>query len=80
MPEPIVYLGHEHPDVQVEVDGQWWPGEARMRTELRDGTHRYDVAWHRKGETYLDDFPAERVRLDNVDRSRGRGSGKLRIP
>jgi len=48
-------------------------GEARMRTTLRDGTTRYDVAWHREGETYLCGFPAERVRLDTVDRSRGRG-------
>jgi hypothetical protein len=62
----------EAPDVEVEIDGQWWPGEARMRTTHDDGRLTYDVGYHRDGETYLSGFPAERVRLDTVDRSRGR--------
>jgi hypothetical protein len=24
-------------DVEIEIDGQWWPGEARMRTTHEDG-------------------------------------------
>jgi len=32
MPDFHVYEPLEAPDVEVEVDGQWWPGQARMRT------------------------------------------------
>jgi hypothetical protein len=31
-PDHLVYEPLEAPDVEVEVDGQWWPGQARMRT------------------------------------------------
>jgi hypothetical protein len=31
------------------------------------------VQFRRDGSTFLDVFPAERVRLDTVDRSAGRG-------
>lgn len=69
MPEPHVY--DERPDAEVLVDGAWWPSELRMRTERPDGYH-YNAAWHRDGATYLDNFPADHVRLDSVDRSNGR--------
>jgi hypothetical protein len=72
VPDHHVYEPLEAPDVEVEVDGQWWPGEARMRTTRDDGRLTYDVRWHREGSTYLDKFPAERVRLDTIDRSYGR--------
>jgi hypothetical protein len=62
----------EAPDVEVEVDGQWWPFEARMRTTHNDGQLTYSVQYHRDGSTYLDTFPADRVRLDTVDRSQRR--------
>jgi hypothetical protein len=62
----------EAPDVKVEVDGAWWLGEARMRTTHDDGRLTYSVQFHRDGSTYLDSFPAERVRLDTVDRAGGR--------
>jgi hypothetical protein len=29
--EPIVYLAHECPDVEVLWEGVWCPGELRMR-------------------------------------------------
>jgi hypothetical protein len=44
-----------------------------MRTTHRDGRVTYEVRFRRDGQTYLDGFPAERVRLDTVDRSYGRG-------
>jgi hypothetical protein len=72
VPDFHVYEPLEAPDVEVEVDGQWWPGEERMRTTHDDGRLTYHVRWHREGSTYLDKFPVERVRLDTVDRSRGR--------
>lgn len=68
----LVYEPLDRPDVEVLVDGEWHPGEARMRTTYRDGTHRYDIAWHKEGQTFLDGFPSESVRLDTVDRARGR--------
>lgn len=73
MPEYHVYEPLEAPDVEVEVDGEWWPDEARMRTTHRDGRVTDEVRFRREGQTYLDGFPAERVRLDTVDRSAGRG-------
>lgn len=65
----------EMPDVEVLVDGVWCPGEARMRTELPGGTFRYLVAYRRElgGSSSIDDFEGDRIRLDTVDRSRGRG-------
>jgi hypothetical protein len=69
MPEPHVY--DDRPDAEVLVEGEWFPAELRMRTERADGLH-YNASWHRDGNTYLDTFPADRVRLDTVDRSQGR--------
>jgi hypothetical protein len=74
MPEPHVY--DDRPDAEVWVDdeagGTWWPAELRMRTERANG-FEYNAAWHRDGDTYLDNFPADQVRLDTVDRAQGRG-------
>ena len=68
-----VYDPFEVPMVEVEQDGTWWPGQARMRTTHRDGRVTYQVQYLRDGSNFLDVFPAERVRLDTVDRSYGRG-------
>jgi hypothetical protein len=38
-----------------------------------DGRLSYQMQFRRDSWTYLDTFPAERVRLDTVDRSAGRG-------
>ena len=43
-----------------------------MRTTHKDGRITYDVWFRRDGQTYLDGFLAERVRLDTVDRIAGR--------
>jgi len=67
-PDFHVYKPLEAPDVEVEVDGEWWPGEARMRTTHDDGERTYSVQYHCASSTHLDTFPAERVRLDTVDR------------
>lgn len=40
MPEPIVYLAHERPDVEVLWEGAWCPGELRMQ--------RHDAAGQRR--------------------------------
>lgn len=82
MPEHHVYNPLEAPEVEVEVDGQWWPGEARMRTTHDGGRLTYQGRFRREGETYLDKFPSEQVRLDTrsygpVDTASGGTSGLL---
>lgn len=77
MPEPHVYPADDRPDAEVWVaddgaDGTWWPAELRMRTQQPDSTYRYNAAWHRDGQTYLDTFPQDHVRLEDVDMSAGR--------
>lgn len=58
--------------VQVEVDGQWWPGDLRMWSRREDGWWG-QVSWTRApGETLIDHFPAGRIRLDKTDYSRGK--------
>lgn len=69
--EHHVYAALEAPDVEVEHDGKWWPGEARMRTTHRDGTVTYQVQYRTDNGTHLDVFPTNRVRLDQTDYSRG---------
>jgi len=68
-----VYDPLEAPLVEVEQDGTWWPGQARMRTTHRDGRVEYQCQWHDAEGNRLDVFPSERVRLDTVNRSYGRG-------
>lgn len=65
---PTVYRPDERPDVEVLVDGQWRSGELRMVHD--DG--RLNVQYRLNGDVYLDNFPAERVRRDTVDRAGGR--------
>jgi hypothetical protein len=75
MPEPIAYLAQDRPDGEVLWEGVWCPGEVRMKRQDQAGRWWCDVQYRRPGElsSHIDGFPAERVRLDTVDRSAGRG-------
>lgn len=77
MPEFIVYQGHDCKPVEVDVDGTWCFGVLRMWTHLDDGSWVADVTYTPEGTTHtmFDQFPAERVRPDTVDRSYGRTGG-----
>ena len=58
------YSGGVGKDVEVKVDGYWYPGEVRSwdRSSV-DGSWSGIVTWHvRPGETRIDRFPAERIR------------------
>jgi hypothetical protein len=70
-----VYEPLAAPLVEVEKDGAWWPGHARMRTSEGGQVIYYQVQFRRDGDNFLDVFPPDRVRLDQIDRSRGRGTG-----
>lgn len=57
-----VYPPADRPDVEVEVDGTWYPGELRGWWD-RDGGRLMNVSWRSgPGTTFLDTVPAERVR------------------
>jgi hypothetical protein len=59
----IVYRPVDRPDVEVWLEGRWWPGELRMWRQDDDGSWRGNVQWHRAaGSTFLDTFPADRIR------------------
>lgn len=72
MPEPYLYTHEDETSVEVLVDDQWWPAELRMRTQLADGSYRYNTAWTRDGQTRLDTFHQDQVRPDTIDRAAGR--------
>ncbi len=65
MPEPIVYLAHEPPDVEVLWEGVWCPGELRMQSQDAAGQWLCNVQYRRPGElsSHIDDFAAPEVRL-----------------
>lgn len=46
-----VYGPLEAPEVEVEIEGQWWSGDVRMRTRRRDGRVTSEVRFHREGST-----------------------------
>ena len=59
----VVYLPGDRPDIEVCLDGGWWPGELRMWTQRGDGKWWAQVTWRREvGMTYVDTVPAKRVR------------------
>jgi hypothetical protein len=67
-----VYPPGERPDVEVRVDGGWWPGEVRSWSPRPSGWWA-NCSWHRKaGETQLGTFHEDDVRQYTVDRSYGR--------
>jgi hypothetical protein len=74
MPESIVYLAHERPDVEVLWKGAWCPGELRMQRQDAAGEWLCQVQHRRPGElsSHMDTFPASQVRADTVDRGPGR--------
>jgi len=58
-----IYRPYERPDVEVLVEGTWWPGELRGYWD-RGGRRLMNVSWRTApGMTRLDTVPAERVRL-----------------
>lgn len=67
----IVYSPLERPDVEVLVDGTWWPGEVRMATELDDGTWTHNVQYRTDAGQFVETVPDDRIRADTVDRARG---------
>lgn len=55
----------DRPDVLVEIDGEWCQGELRQWSQDPDGGWWANVSWRREpGSTFLDTFPAERVKQD----------------
>ena len=64
-----VYPVGERPDVLVEVDGDWCTGELRMWLQGPTGWWA-QCTWRRiAGETFIDTFPAERIREDEETRA-----------
>lgn len=64
-----VYPAGDMPDVEVRVDDQWVPGEARMRwRDSETGIWWYQVQWRPPGTTTrkIDRFPADRLRPASV--------------
>ena len=60
----VVYPPGECPDVEVCVDGEWWPGELRVWTNRADGSWWAQASWRREvGMTFIATVPAEMVRL-----------------
>jgi hypothetical protein len=60
--EAHVHPLDERPDVEVEVDGVWYPGELRGWWD-RGGVRLMDAQWRaRPTETRIDTFPVSRVR------------------
>lgn len=68
-----VYAPADRPDVEVLVDGDWLPGEARMRWIDDAGIWWYQVQWRPPGTNTrrLDNIPASSVRLDQTVRGPG---------
>jgi len=56
------YKPHERPDIEVLVNGIWYPGQLRASWR-RHGRKFHSVSWtERPGMTRLDTVPAARVR------------------
>lgn len=74
----VTYDPADRPDVQVQVLGHdtapdgWYPGELRQWVQRDDGTWWANCSWRHDTSGYLDNFPTERVRLDDTDYARGR--------
>ena len=66
MPALRTYRPDERPDVEVLVDGQWCKGELRQWSN-DDSNWSAQVQWRRTaGETFIDTFPADRIRPDET--------------
>lgn len=63
-----IYRPDERPDVEVEVDGSWYPGELRGWWD-HDSGRLMNVQWRATaGMTRIETVPAERVRRAPVVR------------
>jgi hypothetical protein len=67
MPVVRTYRPDQRPDVEIWVDGQWCKGELRQWSVDGDKRWSAQVNWRRTtGETYIDTFPADHIRLDET--------------
>lgn len=58
-----VYQVHARPEIEAQVDDEWFPGLLRMWKQDEDGSWSAQVSYSRApGATYIDTVPAERVR------------------
>jgi hypothetical protein len=58
MPEPVVYRPADRPDVEIEIDGTWYPGELRAWFPRDDGTWEGNVMYSLgPAQNHLDQFP-----------------------
>lgn len=69
----ITYEPTDCPDAEVLVDDAWHPAEVRQWVQRDDGTWWANCAYHPPSEhggrdTHLQNFPADHVREDTVDR------------
>ena len=61
------YRPDERPDIEVLIGGQWCKGELRQWSQGADGQWSAQVNWRRRaGETFIDTFPADRIRPDEI--------------
>lgn len=60
--------------VEVLEDDQWWDGVVQAQ-EQREGVWWVHVVYRRNGGQRVDWFPADHVRPDETDYSRGRAAG-----
>jgi hypothetical protein len=70
----------DRPSVEVLVEGRGWvAGEVRMQWRAPDDAWWAEVQFRSPDHhsTMIDAFPAERVRKDEADHSRGRPAGRL---
>ena len=62
MPEPHVYRASERPDVEVLVDGYWYPGELRAWFPTADGWEGNVQYALTVSEDCLGTFPSDHIR------------------
>lgn len=64
----FVYHGLDRKDVEVLVDGAWWPGELRSWDQADDGSWSGMVEWTvEPGSTYLGRKLATQIRAVSAD-------------
>lgn len=70
MPVVRTYRPDQRPDVEILVDGRWCKGELRQWSVDSQQQWSAQVSWRRRaGQTRIDTFPAEVVRLDETSRT-----------
>lgn len=58
----------ERRDVEVRIDGAWWPGELRMWTQRPDESWWAQATWRREpGMTFSATVPADDVRAAETE-------------